>query len=401
VSTLAPARRIAPRQWMEAPETRAVLAALESDGAAARFAGGAVRDAVLGRDAADIDIATTGRPEENVRLLKRAGLRVIPTGLAHGTVTAISGGRAFEVTTLRIDMETFGRHARVAFTEDWAADAARRDFTMNALYANSSGEVWDPTGGLADLAAGRVRFVGEPAARIAEDYLRILRFFRFHAWYGRGKADRTALAACAAGASGLDSLSGERLRQELLKLLAAPDPVPALRLMAETGVAAKLLPPGPDIEPVARLVSNDPVLRLAALVSAADAVAVLAMAERLKLSNADRDRLLFRAAPPALPADDDGAAARRAIYDFGQARIADLARLCGRPELAAFAERWTPPAPPVAGADALALGLAPGPRVGELLRAVEAWWRERDFAPDRDACLVRLRELLGETPKPS
>jgi poly(A) polymerase len=316
-------------------------------------------------------------------------------------VTAISGGRAFEVTTLRIDVETFGRHARVEFTEDWAADAARRDFTMNALYANPAGEVWDPTGGIADLAAGRVRFVGDPTARIAEDYLRILRFFRFHAWYGRGAADRAALAACAAGASGLDDLSGERLQQELLKLLAAPDPAPALRLMVETGAAAKLLPPGPDIQAVARLGSSDPVLRLAALVFAAGSEAVATMAERLKLSNADRDRLLFLAAAPALPADDDGAAARHAIYDFGQARIADLARLRGRPELAAFAERWTPPAPPVAGADALALGLAPGPRVGELLRAVEDWWRERDFTPDRDACLERLRELLGESRKPS
>jgi len=291
---LAPARRIAPRPWMTAAGTRAVLAALQAEGAAARFAGGAVRDAVLGRDAADVDIATTGRPEDNVRLLERAGLRVIPTGLAHGTITALAGGHAFEVTTLRVDVETFGRRARVAFTEDWSADAARRDFTMNALYADPEGQVWDPTGGLADLAAGRVRFVGEPAARIAEDYLRILRFFRFLAWFGRAPADSAALAACAEGAKGLDGLSGERIAQELLKLLAAPDPLPALRLMAETGVAAHVLPVPLDEAGLARLDAADPVLRLAALVAGAGSAAVAAICARLKLSSADRDACLAR-----------------------------------------------------------------------------------------------------------
>lgn len=378
---------------MTAPQTRAVLAALEADGATARFAGGAVRDAVLGRDAADVDIATTAPPEENVRLLRRAGLRVVPTGLAHGTVTAISDGRPFEVTTLRVDVETFGRRARVAFTDDWAADAARRDFTINALYANPEGDVWDPTGGLADLAAGRVRFVGEPAARIAEDYLRILRFFRFHAWYGRGDADAAALAACAAATDGLDRLSGERLRQELLKLLSAPDPLPALRLMVETGVAAKLLPLAPDLERLARLGPADVGLRLAALTAGAGPQAVGAMAERLRMSNAERDRLLLLAAPPPLPADDEGPAARQFIYQVGQDRAVDLARLAGRDGLAAFAARWAAPTLPVAGADALALGLEPGPEIGALLREVEAWWRSQDFTPDREACLARLKKV--------
>ncbi len=238
--------KIAPQPWMKAAPTRALLKALGDAGIAARFVGGCVRDALLGRPIADVDLATPARPEAVVAALEKARIKVVPTGIAHGTVTAVVTSarppRHFEITTLRRDVETDGRRARVAFDADWAEDAARRDFTINALYLDPDGRIHDPVGGLADLKAHRVRFVGEPARRIAEDVLRVLRYYRFEARFGTGAGDAAARAACRDAASLLAGLSAERVAQELLRLLAVPDPVPALRMMAEDGVLAAILP---------------------------------------------------------------------------------------------------------------------------------------------------------------
>ncbi|MBT7756032.1 MAG: CCA tRNA nucleotidyltransferase, partial [Rhodospirillaceae bacterium] len=247
--------------WLTSAASRALFAALGSAGATPRFVGGCVRDGLLGRSSSDLDIAIDQLPEDSMRLLEDSGIKVIPTGLKHGTITAIVDSQHFEVTALRVDVENFGRHAKVAFTDDWRLDAARRDFTINAIYADGDGQLYDPDGGRDDLAAGRVRFVGNAAQRIVEDKLRILRFFRFFALFGRGAPDPDALAACAAAAPGIDGLSGERVRDEIFKLLAAPDPTPSLELMAGSGVLQHVLPDGFRLESLARA-DEDPLRRL-------------------------------------------------------------------------------------------------------------------------------------------
>lgn len=387
--------------WATDPAARAVIAALSIPGFDPRFVGGCVRNALLGRDAADVDIATPLRPEAVMVALRNAGLGVIPTGLQHGTVTARSGGRSFEVTTLRVDVETDGRHAVVEFTADWRADAARRDFTMNALSADPEGGVHDYFGGVADALAGRVRFVGDPAQRIAEDALRILRFFRFHAHYGQGELDPPALAACTAAAAGLDRLSGERVQAELLKLLAAPDPVPVWRAMVEAGIARRVIGEDGDIARLQGLLrvapESDPLLRLAALLRG-DAAAVAA---RLKLSNDDRDRLAgLRDSVIADAPDEIGV--RLLLYRHGRAGGRDRLRLAW----AAAPKRWSfkralaalekesVPALPVRGRDVVALGLS-GPAVGKALAEVERWWIGQGLRPGRDESLGRLKELAG------
>lgn len=407
--------RLPPQPWMVAPETQAVLAALAAGGADARFVGGCVRDAWLGRAVKDIDLATHVPPERTMALLEAAGLRAIPTGIAHGTVTAVVGTAHFEITTLRRDVETFGRHARVAFTDDWREDAARRDFTMNALSCTADGMLFDPFGGLDDLAAGRVRFVGDPGQRLREDVLRLLRFFRFHAHYGSGAPDPAALAACAAAAPALQGLSGERVQGELYRLLAAPDPAAVWRLMGALGVLRHLLPASTDAARLARLVAVERALcepaalrlRLAALLPR-DRDAVLAVAARLALSNADRDRLAALAEPrQAVAFDRPAGALRRVLYGIGDAGLfADLIRLdaadapgplpLDRVQAAlAVAEDLPALRLPLSGRDLLALGVSPGPRLGLLLKAVEAWWMAADFRPDRAACLATAARLAG------
>lgn len=398
-------RHIEPPAWMRWKETGAVLAALQAGGARVRFVGGCVRDAVLGLDAKDIDLATPEPPETVMQRLRAAGLRAIPTGIEHGTVTAVVDHRHFEVTTLRADVETFGRRATVAFTDDWEGDAARRDFTINALYADPGGGVYDPTGGLADLDAGRVRFVGRAAERIAEDRLRVLRFFRFHARFGRIEPDGEALAACRDGAAGLEILSAERVAAELLRLLAVADPAPTVALMASLGVLARILPEASGADRLAALVRfesahdrADALRRLSALLPGGEPAADSA-ADRLRLSNSERERLRAMALAP-IPASDSRAM-RRQLYRLGATLFRDRVLLAwaggeiadGAGALTAAAA-WVAPVFPLRGSDALALGQPAGPRVGEALRAVEKWWEENDYRDDRDACLQRLRALL-------
>ncbi len=405
---MAPADRIALQPWMTAPETRAVLEALMADGSAVRFVGGCVRDAVLGRPVTgfDIDIATPDPPETVIRLLARARIRAIPTGIEHGTVTAVLEARRFEITTLRRDVETDGRHARVAIIDDWAVDAGRPDYNKNAVFCDPDRTLYDPVGGLDDLRQGRVRFVGDPRARIDEDKLRLLRFFRFHAWYGRQPMQAAALTAARELAPELARLSGERIRDETLKLLAAADPAPVIQSMADNQVLGHFLPEARNIRRLAGLVTvegltvgADPLRRLAALI--VDAAAAGEVAARLRLSNHQRRRLESLTAPPQ---GDWVRLDRRAIYRLGGETVRDLA-LLGWAEggdaedwrrLIDDAERWTPPGFPLRGADVLALGVPPGPRVGELLARVEAWWIAGDFTADRDAARAHLRTLVDE-----
>ncbi|MFQ5973372.1 MAG: CCA tRNA nucleotidyltransferase [Alphaproteobacteria bacterium] len=415
--------RIGVQPWMRAPNTRQVLAALEGGGAAARFVGGCVRDAVLGRRVGDVDVATPLPPQEVMRRLEQAGIKAVPTGIDHGTITAVFDKAVdapiyFEVTTLRLDMETDGRRARVAFTDDWAADAARRDFTINALFCDASGKVYDYTGGLGDLRDRRVRFVGDPTERIREDVLRLLRFFRFYAHYGDPPPDGPALDACAELAHLLPTLSGERVAGELFKLLDAADPATVLRLMAERGILGHVLPEARAIDRLAALVSvegtagADHERRLAALLDV-DETAADRVALRLRLSNAQGARLASLVAPTEL---DPGLPVRRQrelLYRMGRSAFQDRVLMAwagavageappGRRtteawrELLDLPERWTPPVFPIKGRDALALGIEPGPQVGKALDAVERWWIAGDFAAGREACLDRLRAALEE-----
>jgi poly(A) polymerase/tRNA nucleotidyltransferase (CCA-adding enzyme) len=359
--------------------------------------GGAVRDALVGRAVADIDLATPRPPDEVTRALQAAGLRVIPTGLDHGTVTALSGGRGFEVTTLRCDVATDGRHATVAFTDDWIADAARRDLTFNAMSMARDGTLFDPFGGAADLAAGRVRFVGDPVLRVAEDYLRVLRYFRFVARYGRVEPDSATLAALADGVPGLARLSPERVWSELKKILATPDPVAAVALMRRLDVLQAVLPEATDLEHLERLVAAgapaEPLLRLAAL-AAGDP---RPLAERLRFSGGEQKRLLAltQAAPPPA-ADADDAELRRALADTAPEILLGRLWLAGSP--AALRDRIAatpPPIFPLQGRDLLAAGLAPGPQVGILLDRLRHSWLDTGCTATREELLDELARLRG------
>jgi poly(A) polymerase len=421
-----------PQPWMLAAPTRAVVAALVRDGQTVRFVGGSVRDALLGRPVQDVDIATPDPPETVMRLIADAGLTAIPTGIRHGTVTAVADGTPFEITTLRRDVETFGRHARVAYTDDWEVDAARRDFTFNAIFCGTDGTLFDPCGGIPDLRRGLVRFVGDPSQRIAEDVLRLLRYFRFLAHYGRAAPDAAALRACRDFAPKLPDLSGERVRVELLKLLGAPEPGSILDLMLREDILAHILPEATNIAALQALakienecggnecggeaglpgVAVDPLRRLGAVLgpeTAADPSALARISGRLKLSNAERQRLVLMLAPGALPGPDDPPPRRRAmLHRLGRAlyvdrlflawaheRVMDPAgsRDAGFRDGVHMAEAWQPKDLPVTGADVQAQGIARGPEVGRLLAAIEDWWIEGDFAADRKAALAKLRAL--------
>ena len=396
-----------PPYWLNDPAVRAVMMALGGEARQVRFVGGCVRNALMGLPSTDIDIATAHPPEESTRLLEAAGIKVKPTGIAHGTVTAIHQGRPFEITTLRNDVETDGRHAVVAFTDDWAEDAGRRDFTMNALYMDIEGEILDPMQGREDAAAGRVRFVGEASRRIEEDALRILRFFRFQAQYGREAIDPDGLAACRDNTDRQAALSGERVRAEMLKLLGAPGAVPVIQTMIEAGILAPLFAEAPDADALERLVAleneagiadADPLRRLAVILNLEDADAVA----RLRLSNADRDRVLamstIRLDLPVAPGK-----LKEMLYRRGPARIVDAVLATAAKQRLASSlvvdalttlKSWTAPKFPLRGADLLKLGLAPTPSVGRILAEVETRWISGEMRGDRALCLAWARQAI-------
>ena len=409
----AAALSLARQPWVTDPATRRLFAALEAKGSPARFVGGCVRNALIGQPISDIDIATPEEPQAVLELLANAGIKAVPTGIEHGTVTAVVGRKAYEVTSLRRDVVTDGRRAVVTFTRDFAEDAARRDFTMNAIYADETGLLYDYVFGVPDLLTHRVRFIGEPAERIREDYLRILRFFRFHAWYGRGDPDAAGLAAASALKSGLSRLSAERVAQELLKLLAAPDPRSALQAMQGAGILTLVFPEAEDLVRLGRLMAAetamglapDSLLRIAALMPADPARAEV-FASRLKLANDIRRRLAELAHDePDLAPGISAPTIRAFCYRNGfslfrdrvllrWARSRDAAFTPAWPALIAVVERWTVPRFPLTGADLVALGIPEGPKLGRLLAEREEAWIASDFKLDRAALLDSLPKMI-------
>jgi len=382
-----------PADWWQGPKTQAVLTALKGE---ARFVGGAVRDALLGLPVHDIDLATPLPPETVMARAKAAGLKAIPTGIDHGTITLVSSGKPFEVTTLRRDVETDGRHAVVSFTEQWAEDAARRDFTMNALYADGAGRIYDPVGGLPDLEAGQLRFIGDARARIAEDYLRILRYFRFQARYGRVPPEPGLLAILAECAPGLARLSAERIWSEIKKLLACADPLASLEAMHETGILRRILPDArPDAGPILAALPPAPgwAARLLALLP--EGAGLPGYAGRLRWS---KDELHFIAIAQQM-------AETELTHPYSMLR-----RWGPEPLKAGIFVRaargkqdrlpWLPlldaplPAFPIGGADVQALGVAPGPAMGKLLTDVERWWESGGCQANRAETLAYLAEIL-------
>ena len=389
-------------EWLTSKPLAKVFAAFQAANSEVRAVGGAVRNSLIGRPVIDVDLATTATPDAVIRLANDAGLKVVPTGLDHGTVTLVTDRASFEVTTLRRDVETDGRHAVVAFTTSWEEDARRRDFTINALYCDANGTVYDPIGGLADLRRRRVRFIGDAEARIREDYLRILRFFRFSAEYGNGHLDAEGLRASIALKEGLSRLAAERIGSELMKLLAAPCAAEVVKPMHHGGILGLVVPGRADPDCLARLQAieaglgqpPDAIAGLAALAISGPAE-TSAIAERLRLSNAEAAALETAGDvnPDLDPALSD-ATARAALYRLGQdafrraVRVA-WARSKASPtdnawrRLALLADRWCPPTMPFTGGDVVALGVPPGPAVGRVLKAFEAWWLAKDFPVDR------------------
>ncbi|MEL6781562.1 MAG: CCA tRNA nucleotidyltransferase [Pseudomonadota bacterium] len=391
--------------WLTAAETVAVIEALEAARpGCARFVGGCVRNTLMGRAVDDIDIATQLTPDLTIGAIEAAGLRAIPTGIDHGTVTAISGGEPFEITTLRRDVETDGRRAVVAFTEDWAEDAARRDFRLNAIYAEPSGILHDPTGaGVSDAAEGRVVFIGDPDQRLREDYLRILRYFRFNAWYGAA-VDETGLAACARHRDGLKNIAAERIWKELEKLLRAPAPAKSILSMEEAGVLPVILPDAAAgrFEAFLEVVDApwDPMRRLMALLPRNE-LAAARTANALRLSNAERDRLMAWAAETvSLSPDLSPAQARAAAYRLEHRTFFDRVYTAmatdGRArwtDVHDAVDGWGRPSFPVSGGDIAATGRR-GPAVGEAMRALETIWIDSDFTLSREALLGQLSKGL-------
>ena len=405
--------RLGKAAWLKDGPVARLLSLLDRDGEEARVVGGAVRNALLGLPVAEVDVATTALPDEVMRRVTAAGRKAVPTGIEHGTVTIIIEHQPIEVTTLRQDVETFGRKARVAFGRDWRADAERRDFTINALFASADGTVHDYVGGLADIAARKVHFIGDAQRRIEEDYLRILRFFRFHAFFGEGLPDAAGLLACIRARGGLAILSRERVRIEMLKLLLAPHAAPTLAVMSEAGLLGAVLSGVPllaSFENVAKIeaargMAPDAVRRLGALgvLVTEDAER---LAQRLRLANAEMDRLLalemwWRV---ALLAGEQ--AARALLYRLGAQAFTDqvLVAWARSPagvadaawrELASLPQRWTAPVFPLKAADFIRRGIAQGPTLGAALRAAETAWIAADFPAERAALEAIADRILA------
>lgn len=373
--------RLDARAWSKKRGVKRLLKALGAEKGLTRYVGGAVRDELLGLPVSDVDFATRLRPDEVIERLEKARIKAVPTGIAHGTITAVADGHPAEITTLRADVDTDGRRATVAFTDDWMADASRRDFTINALYADPvDGEVYDYFGGLDDLQARRVRFIGDPLVRIAEDHLRILRFFRFHARFGIGEPDAAALDACTARANDLMALSRERIADELLKLLAFADPAATVALMIERGILRPVLPEIDSADRLNALIAveteggfvPDALRRLAALLPQAPAQAE-AIATRLKLSNKARKRI-------GEAADTDLSANRQALaYWIGTESAQDRLLLAGRPADAAALNDWPVPRLPITGGQLIKRGVPQGPLVAKTLHAIERAWVAAGF----------------------
>ena len=399
--------------WLKERPLADLLAVLDRDGEEARVVGGAVRNALLGLPHGDIDIATTALPAEVTRRAEAAGFKPVPTGFDHGTVTVVVAGKPFEVTTLREDVETFGRHATVKFGRDWKRDAERRDFTMNGLSLSPDGKLHDDVGGVADLERRRVRFIGDAATRIAEDYLRILRFFRFHAYYGEGSPDAEGLHAVIAARGGLEQLSRERVRMELMKLLLAPHAVPVLAVMAEAGLLGSVLGGVPHLASFSNMakvevavgVTPDATRRLGALGIwvAEDAERLW---QRLRLSNAEHERLAgldgwWRVSPAM-----SDASARELIYRIGPEHFTERVLLAWARSwngvrnaewhvLATLPRRWSAPAFPLKAADFIARGVEKGPSLGAALARAEEAWIKSGFPVERRALDHIINEALG------
>lgn len=414
------ARRLDDAPWLKAGPASRVLKLLNADGEEARVVGGAVRNALLRLPIDEVDIATTALPEEVSRRARAAGIKCVPTGVEHGTVTLVVDAKPFEVTTLREDTETFGRKAKVAFGRDWERDAERRDFTINGLSVDAEGCVHDYVGGLEDIAARRVRFIGEPSMRIAEDYLRILRFFRIHAAYGAGDPDRAGYLACIGGRAGLTNLSAERIRAEILKLMVADGAVGSVQAMVEGGLLLPIFGGVAYTGPFAAVLSieqalglaPDPIRRLGAL-----AVAVTEdarrVASRLRLSNAETKTLDSMGHRWWRLAGMDEARARRRLYRLGEERYRDRlilawARSGERSddpswrELATLPTRWAAPKFPLKAADFLARGIAEGPELGRALALAEDAWLAAEFPlerPSLDAIADQAVARLTREPK--
>jgi poly(A) polymerase len=395
--------RVPNAPWLASGPTSRVLQLLNENGEEARVVGGAVRNALLNIPIGDIDIATTALPDEVIRRAKAAGIKSVPTGIAHGTVTLVVEAQPFEVTTLREDTETFGRKAKVAFGRDWEGDAHRRDFTINALSAGADGVVHDYVGGLDDIAARRVRFIGDAGQRIAEDYLRILRFFRIHAAFGAGEVDRAGYLACIAGRAGLATLSAERMRMEMLKFLVADGATGAVTAMADGGLLLPIFGGIAYIGPFAAMsaaelmlgLKPDPIRRLAALAVAVteDAKRV---AGRLRLSNAETKALDSMGHRWWRLAGADEARARRLLYRLGEdnyrnrlmlawARAGGDTDAAPWRDLATLPQRWSAPKFPLKAADFIARGVAEGPGLGHVLTLAEDAWLAADFPLDEAA----------------
>ena len=415
--------KLAPQPWMTAPETRVLFKALQAGGNEARFIGGCVRNAVCELPVKDIDIATPETPQRVLKLLEEANIKVIPTGIDHGTVTAVINSIHYEITTLRIDLKNHGRHATVAYTDDWTADALRRDFTINTMSSTIEGDIFDPLSGMDDLDQRWVRFVGSARLRIEEDLLRLLRFFRFHAIFGGSSVDQDAITACRLLAPRLNELSAERVQSELFKILEVPNPAQTMTLMNSELILKHILPEAKNfgrLRMIAWLethtinvdtVNPDRLRRLAAMLLN-DETGHTALAERLRLSNKQRSRLAIMTKLTHSPVPEMNQLNRhQALYDLGADDFRDLALLNWAQEMSIelrhqqertehwlalinSADTWQHPTFPIKGGDATELGLEEGPAVGKALKKVEMWWRDGNFQADRRQCINQLKQFI-------